>query len=560
MMLYKLIPPSVVTATIQLPASKSISNRALIINALGKGIYPPENLSDCDDTQVMIKALTEGKETIDIMAAGTAMRFLTAYLSVTPGERTITGTARMQQRPIQILVNALRELGAEIEYVHHEGYPPLCIKGAELKGNEITLKGNVSSQYISALLMIGPALKDGLTLHLSGEIISRPYINLTLQLMQDFGAKAAWTSPNSISVAPQLYQSIPFKVESDWSAASYWYQIAALSPKAEIELLGLFHNSYQGDSRGAEVFSQPEVSGEFSVIKGSAPVAEMRGYQSQVISYTKGVGKLICTSDGYRECHNTEVVLEEYGYDPDRDLENTADSVFCSHGAGYNVKWNEVPDKLHIPPEDKRRQVSQPQTYARAEDFVRRAASDKELMEIFERTYGKIERDKYYAMRRPEKSVKSASKPKQIYSGVEYLLVDGYNIIFSWDELKKAANESLDLARSMLVNRLCNYQGYKQCELILVFDAYKVKEQERVVENYHNISIVYTKEAETADTYIERTAHKLSREHKVRVATSDGMEQVIIMGSGAFRMSAQELHEDVMRVEKEIREYIANMK
>lgn len=308
------------------------------------------------------------------------------------------------------------------------------------------------------------------------------------------------------------------------------------------------------------VFSQPEVSGEFSVIKGSAPVAEMRGYQSQVISYTKGVGKLICTSDGYRECHNTEVVLEEYGYDPDRDLENTADSVFCSHGAGYNVKWNEVPDKLHIPPEDKRRQVSQPQTYARAEDFVRRAASDKELMEIFERTYGKIERDKYYAMRRPEKSVKSASKPKQIYSGVEYLLVDGYNIIFSWDELKKAANESLDLARSMLVNRLCNYQGYKQCELILVFDAYKVKEQERVVENYHNISIVYTKEAETADTYIERTAHKLSREHKVRVATSDGMEQVIIMGSGAFRMSAQELHEDVIRVEKEIREYISNMK
>ena len=214
MMLYKLISPSMVKATIQLPASKSISNRALIINALGKGIYPPENLSDCDDTQVMIKALTEGKETIDIMAAGTAMRFLTAYLSATPGERTITGTARMQQRPIQILVNALRELGAEIEYVHNEGYPPLRIKGAELKGNAISLKGNVSSQYISALLMIGPVLKDGLTLHLTGEIISRPYINLTLQLMQDFGAKAAWTSPNSISVAPQPYQSVSFTVES----------------------------------------------------------------------------------------------------------------------------------------------------------------------------------------------------------------------------------------------------------------------------------------------------------------------------------------------------------
>lgn len=263
-MLYKLIPPSVIKATIQLPASKSISNRALIINALGKGIYPPENLSDCDDTRVMIKALTEGKETIDIMAAGTAMRFLTAYLSVTPGERTITGTARMQQRPIQILVNALRELGADITYAANEGYPPLHIKGTELQGNEITLKGNVSSQYISALLMIGPVLKDGLILHLTGEIISRPYINLTLQLMQDFGAKATWISPNSISVAPQPYRSVPFKVESDWSAASYWYQIAALSAQTEIELLGLFHNSYQGDSRGAEVFAQLGVTTEFT--------------------------------------------------------------------------------------------------------------------------------------------------------------------------------------------------------------------------------------------------------------------------------------------------------
>lgn len=264
-MLYKLIPPPVVKAAIQLPASKSISNRALIINALGKGIYPPKNLSDCDDTQVMIKALTAGKYTIDILAAGTAMRFLTAYLSVTPGERTITGTARMQQRPIQILVHALRELGAEIEYVNKEGYPPLHIKGAALKGNEITLKGDVSSQYISALLMIGPILKNGLMVHLSGEIISRPYINLTLQLMRDFGAEAAWTSSDSISVAPQPYTSIPFTVESDWSAASYWYQIAALSPKAEIELLGLFRNSYQGDSRGAEIFSRLGITTEFTV-------------------------------------------------------------------------------------------------------------------------------------------------------------------------------------------------------------------------------------------------------------------------------------------------------
>lgn len=332
---------------------------------------------------------------------------------------------------------------------------------------------------------------------------------------------------------------------------------------------------YDSGTFGAKVYKISEDGGSrltfMKITGGCLKVRDLVDYTSadgetfsekvsRIRIYSGAKGKLICTSDGYRECHNTEVVLEEYGYNPDRDLENTADSVFCSHGAGYNVKWNEVPDKLHIPPEDKRRQVPQSQSYARAEDFVRRAASDKELMEIFERTYGKIDRDKHYAMRRPEKSVKSASKPKQIYSGVEYLLVDGYNIIFSWDELKKAANESLDLARSMLVNRLCNYQGYKQCELILVFDAYKVKEQERVVENYHNISIVYTKEAETADTYIERTAHKLSREHKVRVATSDGMEQVIIMGSGAFRMSAQELHEDVIRVEKEIREYISNMK
>ena len=280
MMLYKLISPSMVKATIQLPASKSISNRALIINALGKGIYPPENLSDCDDTQVMIKALTEGKETIDIMAAGTAMRFLTAYLSATSGERIITGTARMQQRPIQILVNALRELGAEIEYTHNEGYPPLRIKGAELKGNEITLKGNVSSQYISALLMIGVVLPQGLHLHLTGCIISRPYIDLTLKLIRDFGGHAEWSSENSITVYPGGYRDVPFTVESDWSAASYWYQILALkgneerktgsgeSPKGNeeetVELLGLFPHSYQGDSRGAEIFSRLGVHTEYT--------------------------------------------------------------------------------------------------------------------------------------------------------------------------------------------------------------------------------------------------------------------------------------------------------
>ena len=252
----RITPPDSINASILLPSSKSISNRALIINALGKGIYRPENLSECDDTQVMIRALEapEG-ETIDIMAAGTAMRFLTAYLSVTPGERIITGTQRMQQRPIQVLVNALRELGANIDYVANEGFPPLRIQGSKLTKSSITLPGNVSSQYISALLMIAPLLEDGLTLTLSGEIISRPYINLTLQLMKDFGVQAAWTSEHELRVEPQPYYSAPYYIESDWSAASYWYQIAALSKDAEITLPGLFKNSYQGDSKVAEMFS-----------------------------------------------------------------------------------------------------------------------------------------------------------------------------------------------------------------------------------------------------------------------------------------------------------------
>lgn len=276
-MRYQLTAPSEVKATIQLPASKSISNRVLIIHALSGGKETLRNLSDCDDTQVMIKALTENNEPIDILAAGTAMRFLTAYLSATPGTHTLTGTQRMQQRPIQILVNALRQLGAQIEYAGNEGFPPLHICGTELTGDEITLKGNVSSQYISALLMIGPVLKHGLQLHLTGEIISRPYINLTLQLMKEFGAVATWTSDQSISVEPRPYRSVPFTVESDWSAASYWYQIAALSPAAEIELTGLFRNSYQGDSRGAQLFAKLGVETQYTdrgvrlIKKGTLP-------------------------------------------------------------------------------------------------------------------------------------------------------------------------------------------------------------------------------------------------------------------------------------------------
>lgn len=263
-MQYRLFAPDTLCATIGLPSSKSISNRALILHALAHGTHRPENLSDCDDTQVMIRAL-EGKPTdlIDIQAAGTAMRFLTAYLSVTPGTHTLTGTPRMQQRPIGILVDALRSLGAQIEYVGKEGFPPLRITGTRLTKQEVTLAGNVSSQYISALLMIGPVLPQGLTLHLTGNLISKPYIDLTLQLMREFGAQAQWTSPNRIDVQSGGYQDTAFMVESDWSAASYWYEMMALflqqhSPqkKTRIELPGLFAQSYQGDSYGATLFAR----------------------------------------------------------------------------------------------------------------------------------------------------------------------------------------------------------------------------------------------------------------------------------------------------------------
>ena len=271
-------PAHPIDCKILLPSSKSISNRALIINALGKGTYQPENLSECDDTQVMVRALQAGPdETIDIMAAGTAMRFLTAYLSVTPGKRIITGTQRMQQRPIQVLVNALRELGADINYTNNEGYPPLEITGSSLNKQSISLPGNISSQYISALLMIAPTLTHGLTIQLTGDIISRPYIQLTLQLMKDFGADARWTKENELRVEPQLYKSIPYYIESDWSAASYWYQIAALAPEATITLPKLLANSYQGDSKVAELFGWLGVE---------------TSYQEDGVTLTKGTPKV----------------------------------------------------------------------------------------------------------------------------------------------------------------------------------------------------------------------------------------------------------------------------
>ncbi len=289
-MQYIVSSPNHLNANIQLPASKSISNRALILHSLAGGQILPHNLSDCDDTHVMVRALDGNPEHIDILAAGTAMRFLTAYLSVTPGTRIITGTQRMQQRPIGILVDALRQLGANIDYTGNEGFPPLRITGGKLTGGAITLAGNVSSQYISALLMIGSVLPNGLQLHLTGNIVSRPYINLTLQLMRDFGGKAEWTGESDITVSAGGYKDVPFTVESDWSAASYWYQMLALfTPRTKegeatlppsVELYGLFPRSYQGDSRGAEIFERLGVHTSYTdrgvrLTKMGTPVARL---------------------------------------------------------------------------------------------------------------------------------------------------------------------------------------------------------------------------------------------------------------------------------------------
>ena len=255
--------PSSCRVTIQLPASKSISNRALILNALSYSPYNIQNLSDCDDTRVMVKALESNDNHFDIHAAGTAMRFMTAFLSKIVGEWVITGSERMRQRPIGLLVDALRSLGARIEYIEKEGYPPLRIFGSALEGGELSLNGNVSSQYISALLMIEPYMKAGLTLTLSGNIISKPYILMTLQMMKQFGVTAQWNG-NVIRIAPAEYRPIAFKVESDWSAASYWYEIASLSPSAEIELEGLQKNSVQGDSRITDFFVPLGISTQYT--------------------------------------------------------------------------------------------------------------------------------------------------------------------------------------------------------------------------------------------------------------------------------------------------------
>lgn len=256
-MRYTLKAPKTLDARIELPASKSICNRALIIHAISKGVVLPDNLSDCDDTSVMINALLHMPHIIDVQAAGTAMRFLTAYLSNIDGEHIITGTERMKERPIQILVEALKYLGADIEYLEKTGFPPLKIKGKALTGGRLEIEGNISSQYISAILMIAPCLKNGLELKMKGEIASRPYIDLTLWMMKEFGAEADWSTADTISVKPTPYTSKEYLIENDWTSASYWYEMVALCTDndSQIELTGLMESSKQGDAVVRHLFS-----------------------------------------------------------------------------------------------------------------------------------------------------------------------------------------------------------------------------------------------------------------------------------------------------------------
>ena len=264
-MRYRITAPSRIDTTIKLPASKSISNRALIISALAGVKTMPRNISNCDDTEVIVRALRDNPYEIDIKAAGTAMRFMTAYLAVTPGEHVITGTERMKHRPIKVLVDALRYLGADIEYIGEEGFPPLKIRGKALDGGSIEIPGDVSSQYVSALLMIAPMLNGGLELHLTGNIISRPYIDLTIHTMHDYGARVEWTDVDTIITEPTGYREREFIIENDWSGASYWYETLALMGDREssIRLPGLIDSSRQGDSGVRYLFSMLGVKTSF---------------------------------------------------------------------------------------------------------------------------------------------------------------------------------------------------------------------------------------------------------------------------------------------------------
>jgi len=321
-------------------------------------------------------------------------------------------------------------------------------------------------------------------------------------------------------------------------------------------------------------FNPPEMEGEMSVIIGSAPVATMRGYHTELVAYTKGRGRLYCTLKGYYPCHNAEEVIEAIGYDSERDLDNPTGSVFCAHGAGFVVEWDKVDAYKHLesgwtPVSKEQEATSNLEKPAGNQDFSRSNRNyrslleeDKELEEIFVRTFGPIKRKLDYSQGRlgyekksteEKTSIKQKAARKEIEPVEEYLLVDGYNIIFAWDELNELGKVNMDSARYKLMDILCNYQGFKKCNVILVFDAYKVKGNIGEVQEYHNIHVVYTKEAETADQYIEKVSREISKKHRVTVATSDATEQLIILGHGATRLSAKDLKEDIQRIRDQIR-------
>ncbi len=308
----------------------------------------------------------------------------------------------------------------------------------------------------------------------------------------------------------------------------------------------------------------PQTEGEMTTIEGYAPVTGMRDYQMEVNSYTRGQGHLTCTFRGYEPCRNAEAVIEEIGYDPERDIENPTGSVFCSHGAGFNVPWNQVPEYMHLENQlEKERALEEAkrQSEQAARQVPRAArtpgvyskAAEKELEEIFIRTYGKVERKGGLTPKTYESEYAKKQRKKE-EAMQEYLLVDGYNVIFAWEELKELAKVSIEAARDKLMDILCNYQGYKKCVLILVFDAYKVEGYALEIQKYHNIHVVYTKEAETADQYIEKVVHHIGRKYHVTVVTSDGVEQVITMGQGGTRISSRDFLEEIEYTKKLIEE------
>ena len=307
-------------------------------------------------------------------------------------------------------------------------------------------------------------------------------------------------------------------------------------------------------------FEEPMTFGEMSLLTGTAPVVNMNGYQSEVISYSRGRGRFACRFKCYAPCHNEEEIIAASAYDSVHDLENPTGSVFCAHGAGFYVDWQQVSQYAHIDSgwseEREIKEVcTEPEKNVNVSAYEERFISQEEIEEIFERTYGHRAKDKNPWNRPLRRTVTAPSKevtyhPKKQEKLKEYLLVDGYNIIFAWEDLKELAKTNVESARSRLLDILCNYQGYMKNTLIVVFDAYKVKGNPGSVSQYHNIYVVYTKEAETADQYIEKTVHEIGRKYHVTVATSDALEQMIIWGQGATRLSAQGLLIEIQSVGK----------